>query len=81
MGVVYIMNNDALTPVYNLRGIAFNWTNPTNVIEEYNKENPKINRNTILDESTLDNTWGVFKNPSLDENHQIIDYNNEAVKP
>lgn len=81
MGVVYIMNNDALTPVYNLRGIAFNWNNPTNVIEEYDKENPKINRNVVLDESTLDNTWGVFKNPSLDENHQIINYEDETVKP
>ena len=29
----------------------------------------------------LDNTWGVFKNPSLDENHQIINYEDETVKP
>jgi len=35
----------------------------------------------VLDESTLDNTWGVFKNPSLDENHQIINYSDETVKP
>jgi hypothetical protein len=56
MGVVYIMNNDALTPVYNLRGISFNWDNPSNVIDEYDKNSPKLNRNVVLDESTLDNT-------------------------
>lgn len=75
------MNNDAITPVYNLRGIAFNWENPSNVVEEYDRNNSKLNRNVILNETTLDNTWGVFKNPSVDETHSIIDYKNEEVRP
>ena len=81
LGVAYIMNNDDITPVYNLRGIAFDWKNPSNIVDVYDKENSKLNRNVILDENTLDNTWGVFKNPSIDETHQIIDYQNEEVKP
>ena len=81
LGVAYIMNNDAVTPVYNLRGIAFNWENPSNTVEEYDKNNSKLNRNVILNETTLDNTWGVFKNPSVDETHSIIDYKNEKVRP
>ena len=81
LGVAYIMNNDAVTPVYNLRGIAFNWENPSNNIIPYDKDNSKLNRNVILDESSLDNTWGVFKNPSVDENHPIIDYENKQTRP
>ena len=81
LGVAYIMNNDSITPVYNLRGIAFDWTNPTNVVETYDKENSKLNRNTILNETTLDNTWGVFKNPSVDETHCVIDYQRQQVHP
>lgn len=77
MGIVYIMNNDTLTPVYNLRGIDFNKVEGSvnysdtddyheySTKDEYNVERvnyvPKID---FLNDSTLSNTMGVFRTPT-----------------
>lgn len=83
LGVVYILADDSLTPVFNLRGHIF-----SNATDDYNftnlnlrDEEGNINylpRNEFLtNASFLDNTLGVFKNPSI----EIIKYSNSEVKP
>lgn len=87
LGIVYILNDDSLTPVFNLRGCDF--SNPrceSNIIgrtslrltQLYNINDEKnyLERDTFLDDGLyLDNTFGVFKNP------KISLYQNNEVKP
>lgn len=75
MGIVYIMNNDTLTPVYNLRGIDFSKVddglnyNNDDIYREYSTIEDGITRINyvpkvdFLNDSTLSNTLGVFKTP------------------
>jgi hypothetical protein len=81
------MNDDSLSPVFNLRGCAFenlydtNMYNHTELYNEDKKMNYLSRDEFILDGRYLDNTMGVFKNPSLKTNETIQDYQNQEVHP
>lgn len=80
LGIVYILKDDSLTPVFNLRGCLFdneNLDNHVNIADLYD-DSGNINtlpRDSFLEDHWLDNTYGVFKNPSV----QII--NSTSVNP
>lgn len=77
MGIVYIFNDDHLSPTYNLRGVDFNYVgdNPnfnfTNKIEN-------IEFTDFLDKTKLENTGGVFR---FSKSKEIIDYSEKKVLP
>lgn len=85
LGVVYIMQDGSLSPVFNLRGCEF--TNDRNANIEYDTTYMfdetdgsliKFDKNTMLNAPNwLDNTYGVFKNPDW----KVIDYANKTVRP
>ena len=85
LGVVYIMRDDSLSPVFNLRGTSFedtinNNSNLSNKIDLYKDANKKemnyLEQNAFIGGGGwLDNTFGVFKTP----NENII--LNTEVKP
>ena len=85
LGVVYIMNDDSLSPVFNLRGCEFTEVNTeqSNIQSEYTTKG-KINyleRDTFINNSSrYDNTFGVFKNPD-ESKCPILDYSSRQVKP
>lgn len=72
LGVAFVMNNDLITPVYNLRGCKFN-----NVWDSNKVSDEDLPNNTILDEDNFDNTFGVFITP----NAEIINYTKKRVNP
>ena len=87
LGVVYIMNDDSLSPVFNLRGCSFENVGNDNMrsqIDLYDA-NGNINYLTkdefIADGEYLDNTLGVFKNPSLANNTTIQNHREKTTKP
>ena len=83
LGIVYIMNDDSLTPTFNLRGCSFRNIGESNLDEDaiYNPEEI-IPTNTFLPSNQLhSNSMGVFKNPNENENNNIIDYLKYTVKP
>lgn len=71
LGIVYIMVDDSLSPVFSLRGTEFNNKGDSNISST---EEPivdgKMNyleRDAFLgNRGWLDNTFGVFKNPNID---------------
>ena len=71
LGIVYIMIDDSLSPVFNLRGTEFENVNDCNIRdpETLMTEDGKMNyleRDAFLGGSGwLDNTFGVFKNPDI----------------
>ena len=71
LGIVYIMIDDSLSPVFNLRGTEFENVNDCNIrdTEILMTEDDKMNyleRDAFLGGSGwLDNTFGVFKNPDI----------------
>lgn len=83
LGVVYILNDDSLTPVFNLRGCSFDFTR--NVTSNFDNSetlydsdgNIKyLERDEFLNgKAFLSNTFGVFKT----FNQQVI--TNNGVKP
>lgn len=83
LGVVYIMRDDSLSPVFNLRGTSFeniNNHNLSNNISLYKDANKKemnyLEQNSFIGGGGwLDNTFGVFKTP----NENII--SNNKVSP
>jgi hypothetical protein len=87
LGVVYIMNDDSLSPVYNLRGCAFNEVGDSNIHNPYlslyeNGKKVYVNKDEfIFNGKYLDNTMGVFKNPSITQEYQIQDHKNKTTKP
>lgn len=86
LGVVYIMNDDSLSPVFNLRGCEFASMNESNLkIETELYKDGKMNYLTkepfIAGGQSLDNTMGVFKNPSMTRSCVIQDYENKKVRP
>lgn len=65
LGVVYIMNDDSLSPVFNLRGCVFNNIGDSNFYNEsafVNGEMQYLERDAFLTSENLSNTFGVFKN-------------------
>ena len=72
LGIVYIMVDDSLSPVFSLRGTEFNNRGDSNIssTEKPIGDNGKMNyfeRDAFLgNRGWLDNTFGVFKNPNVD---------------
>lgn len=66
LGIVYIFNDDSLSPVYNLRGCEFSDLDTVNYIGVYNKDE-HISQDEFFipntDGTNLSNTKGVFKLP------------------
>ena len=87
IGVVYIMNDDSLSPVFNLRGCSFENINDSNMYSQTELYDGEKNMNYlskdefIADGRYLDNTMGVFKNPSLLIDNAIQDHKNKTTKP
>lgn len=84
LGVVYIMNDDSLSPVFNLRGCRFKAVNDYNyTIGSLYNDSSRTQMNYlerdvfISDGNYLDNTFGVFKNPDV----AVLDYSNTKAKP
>jgi hypothetical protein len=93
LGVVYIMKDDSLSPVFNLRGCVFDKENRSNKREDVkykirNKENDNyvvnyLERNAFLTGNgfiNYDNSYGVFKNPNESELDEPI-FGNKVVRP
>ena len=86
LGVVYVMNDDSLSPVFNLRGCVFDKVGSSNfdsTVPTRYKINDKITyleKESFLTETNLINTWGVFKNPNEDE-CPIINDEARSVNP
>ena len=93
LGVVYIMKDDSLSPVFNLRGCVFDKENRSNKREDVkykirNKENDNyvtnyLERNAFLTGNgfiNYDNSYGVFKNPNESELGEPI-FGNKVVRP
>lgn len=94
LGVVYIMKDDSLSPVFNLRGCEFKWSDgklSSNTSESkihYKTIDPStgklvvnyLERDAFLtSEKNLSNTFGVFKNPEETEKFQL--QNDKETKP
>lgn len=67
LGIVYIMNDDTRSPVYNLRGCDFSKTNGTNLSENRaewfeNDGFKTVPKENFLNLAKFENTYGVFKN-------------------
>jgi hypothetical protein len=82
------MNDDSLSPVYNLRGCEFKELNENNIKFPYtdlyndNKEIVYINKDEfIFNGNYLDNTLGVFKNPTISSDAVIQDYEKKETRP
>jgi hypothetical protein len=87
------MSDDSLSPVFNLRGCNFTKDSVTNKRDvqyrTYNKETHKweinyIERDSFLSGNgfiELDNSYGVFKNPSEKDFKPIQNYNLKETKP
>lgn len=88
------MNDDSLSPVFNLRGCKFENIKESNFIYEYDKEK-KNEKNSLYNKDGevnylptdefipgeyLSNTRGVFCLPD-DKNNPIINHNEKTVKP
>lgn len=92
LGVVYIMNDDSLSPVFNLRGCELkkldddNWDESIKYKIKNDSDELVVNyleRDAFISPSSKSfiNTFGVFKNPSETENSVIQDHINNEVKP
>ncbi len=91
LGVVYIMNDDSLSPVYNLRGCEFKKLGETNIHDPYlslykmvdnEKKIVYINKDEfIFNGQYLDNTMGVFKNSNITQTDTIYDHDNKTITP
>jgi hypothetical protein len=76
------MNDDSLSPVFNLRGVRFENMNENNMIEisgiptkYWNTSKQEINRierNKMLSNKHLLNSYGVFRNPYETSSTSII---------
>ena len=85
LGVVYIMADDTLSPVFNLRGCSFENIGSSNIsddelFEDHGDE--LIPTNSFLSSENYDNSYGVFKNPKETSQNSIYNYTNGgSVKP
>ena len=83
IGIVYIMNDGSLTPVFNLRGCKFSEVDKPNfeldqTVMYKDDKLIKLDRNAMLNTPVyLDNTYGVFQLPKA----TVIDYVAKEVKP
>lgn len=79
-GIVYIFNDDHLSPVYGLRGCDFNKNGSDEKNYKFEGKIEDIEITDFLDTANLVNTYGVFR---FSVNTNIIDYteNRENVRP
>lgn len=82
-GIVFIRDDDTITPAFNLLGKEFSNVEDSNesgfLIDEKTWENSS-NDNYILKENSYYNRNGVFKNP-LQGNNKIQNYDSQNVYP
>lgn len=93
LGIVYIMNDDSLTPVYNLRGCRFGNIGDINfdssssypslwVLDKDGKPTNEMkyvpNDDFIEEDNYLDNTKGVFR---VSVKESVIDHGKSTIKP
>lgn len=93
LGVVYIMNDDSLSPVFSLRGCEFTEIDDVNTKGsklQYKVKDPStekfvinyLEKDTFLSsERNLTNTFGVFKNPTQTKDCVIQNYITKETKP
>jgi hypothetical protein len=87
LGVVYIKNDDSLTPVYNLRGCEFKKLGQSNIHDPYKslyKDGKMVYINKdefIYNGQYLDNTLGVFKNPAINGEQLVQSYDTKETTP
>lgn len=85
LGIVYIMSDDTLSPVFNLRGCYFQKLDEWNIAkntsyEEHEKET--IPSNSFLQSDIWNsNSFGVFRNPEENSENAIHDYSKTTVRP
>ena len=81
-GIVYIFNDDHLSPVYNLRGVDFNYSDKNAQGEKINfKFENKIDQiefSDFLNKAKFENTGGVFR---FSKENSVIDYDNSEIHP
>ena len=81
-GVVFIYNDEHLSPVYNLRGIDFNLLGNKKCNYDRENINPNdpevINNKDFISLDTLENTRGVFR---FTKDKSVINYDEKKVKP
>lgn len=77
-GIVYIFNDDHLSPTYNLRGVDYNYINDQikNNFEFKNKIE-EIEFSDFLDKTKFENTGGVFR---FSKDKKIIQYSTDNNK-
>lgn len=89
LGIVYILNDDSLSPVFNLRGCSFASKDDKNILDDDPYKDPFLNEddyemdyiptNEFLSHRFLSNTKGVFK---VADDWKIINYGETPeVKP
>lgn len=85
LGVVYIMSDDTLSPVFNLRGCYFQNIGDFNISSDelyQDHEKEVIPSNSFLQSEIWNsNSYGVFRNPEENSSNAIHDYSNTTVKP
>jgi hypothetical protein len=87
LGVVYIRNDDSLTPVYNLRGCEFKELGQSNIRDPYKSlyvdgKIAYINKDEfIYNGQYLDNTLSVFKKPEINNKQLVQSYNTKETTP
>ena len=85
-GIVFIKEDDTITPAFNVIGKAFTKIGDSNK-EGFNISNKTwedyANQNYIIKgaDNTFYNRNGVFKNPKQDANSNVQDYKNKLIKP
>ena len=85
-GIVFIKDDDTLTPVFNVIGKAFinvNDSNESGLSISESTWNEYANQNYIIQgsDNSFYNRNGVFKNPEQDVNTKVQDYTNKQIKP
>lgn len=83
IGIVYIMNDDSLTNVFNLRGCTFEHIGDNNLTKTdvYSKEEYLPSDSFLNGGKLHSNTYGVFKNPIESSDNVIQNYTDKSVKP
>ena len=91
LGVVYIMNDDSLSPVFSLRGCEFKKIDDDNLDDEISYKIQNSNKKYVINylerdefitsKKSFANTFGVFKNPEETNGCVIQNHTNKETKP
>ena len=83
-GIVFIREDDTLTPVFNVIGKALSDigdSNETGLTISEETWDKYANKNYIIQDDTFYNRNGVFKNPTQTNSTKVQDYANKQIKP